>query len=273
MRVVTNEATIQRNRRISQMSFLFSLVALLASFIFGNTLAGQSETTAIYFNCGVLPTLFFLILFAVRMANNWVREPLPWDALQEAVRGLSSNAVLYHFIFPARHVLIAPMGIFVLYPLFQDRRIIVRGDKWRMPTGFLGQIFVFMRQEAIGNPSRDAKAEAYFMKQILTKKFPDAEIEVQPVIVFISPRAQVTIEEDPSVPVTFATSGDSPELKDYLKSLKNEDRPTLTKDQIQELDDSFIYNVNKEALAAEEAARGDEPDDDFDDDDEVDDDE
>ncbi|NDJ87245.1 MAG: hypothetical protein GYB66_15310 [Chloroflexi bacterium] len=243
MRVVQNDAVIQRNRRIAQMSFFFSLIALLVSFIFGSTIIGDDETAALYFNCGILPTLFLIILFAVRMANSWIREPVPWESLQEAVRGLNPNAVLYHFVFPARHVLIGPMGVFVLYPMFQDRQVYVNDDRWRMPGGFLGSLLIFMRQEAIGNPTRDARAEAQLFQRIVDQRFPEIGVEVQPLIVFTSPRAKVELEGQQSVPVVFATNVGSPTLKEYLKSIKDEERVTLSKEQIEALENETIYQA------------------------------
>lgn len=241
MRVVTQEATIERNRRIAQFSFLFSLVALAAAFIFGNSLASSNDSAAFYFNCGVLPAMFMIIIFSVRMANNWIREPVPWTAIQEAVRGLSSNAVLYHFIFPARHVLIGPMGVYVIYPLFQERRIVVRDDRWRMPGGMFSGILTFMRQEGLGDPVRDATIEAQFMQRYLSKRFPDTDIEVQPVIFVVNPRAQVEIEGAPSIPITFGDSAQGTTLKDYLKSQKESEHGTLSAEQIEEMEDDLIY--------------------------------
>ncbi len=241
MRVVTQEATIERNRRIAQFSFIFSLVALAAAFFFGNSLASSESSAAFYFNCGILPALFMVIIFSVRMANNWIREPVPWTSIQEAVRGLSSNAVLYHFIFPARHVLFSPMGVFIIYPLFQERRIVVRDDRWRMPGSIFSGILTFMRQEGLGDPVRDATIEAQFMQRFLIKRFPDTAIEVQPIIFIVNPKTEVEIQGAPSLPVTFATEEQGTTLKEYLKSQKDSDRYTLSEEEIDQLDDEMIY--------------------------------
>lgn len=239
MRVITHDATIERNRRIAQYSFFFSLIALLAAFFFGNSLAGGNETIAIYFNCGVLPALFMVILFSVRMANNWVREPLPWNSIQEALRG--QHGTLYHFVFPARHVLVSPTGVYVLFPLFQDRRIVVRDDNWQIPGGPFARVLTFMRQEAIGNPPRDAKTEAAAFQKLLDEKFPGTSVQVQPVIVFTHPKAYADVEGETSVPVAYTMAKREPLLKDYLRLQKDQGRATLTPEQVEELNNSFIY--------------------------------
>lgn len=241
MRVVTNEAFIKRNRQWAQFSFLISIAILIGSLFFGNSLVGDNPDAALFMNCLLPPMLFFLILFSVRMSNQWIREPVAWSSIEEGLRGHSSNAVLYHYVMPARHVLISPNGIFVLTPYFQDRPVVVKDDRWRMPGGPVAALMIFLRQEQIGNPTRDAKTEAVFVQRLLNKKFPDNDFEVQPVIVFINPGATVSIEGEPSVPITFVNSDLEPQLKDYLREVKEEDRPTLTKEQIDELEDDLIY--------------------------------
>lgn len=244
MRVVTQEQTIQRNRQIAQISFFVSLAALVGSFLFGNQLAGNDEAVAFYFNCAILPTLFLLILFAVRMANNWIREPLPWTVLEKAVvDSAGREATIYHFVMmPARHVLITSYGIFLLVPMFQDRPIVIKGDQWFIPGGFFARLMVFMRQEGLGNPIFVAKTEAEFVQRAINKKL-ETDIEVQPVIVFISPQAKLMVEAEPSVPVTVATAegNDVPKLSAYLLDQKRQSRPTLTAPQIEALDNEFVY--------------------------------
>lgn len=238
MRVITNDAFIQRNRRFAHLSFFGSAIALLAAFLF--SYSGDPDTV-FYIQCGVFPALFLTILFAVRMMNSWVREPLPWIGIQEAVRGISSKAVLYHFVFPSKHVLISPMGVYTFLTLFHDRHIQVKDDQWRMPGGAFSAILSVMRQERIGNPTRDAKIEAQFFQRILDKYFPDNEIEVQPVIVFLNPNVEVEIEGEQSVPITFASDNHEPTIKAFLRSQKDKGFETLTEEQIDELDDHAIY--------------------------------
>ncbi len=243
MRVLTQEQTIKRNRQIAQISFFLSLAALVGSFLFGNQLASGNEVAAFYFNCAILPTLFLLILFAVRMANNWIREPLPWVALEQAaLESVGQNATLYHFIMmPARHVLVTTFGIFLLVPLFQDRPIVIRGDKWTIPGGLFARILIFMRQEGLGNPIFVAKTEAEYVQRLINKKV-ESDITVQPVIVFLSPQAKVLVESPASIPVTFAKAeGDLPKLSAYLQEQKKQSHSTLTAQQIEALDNEFIY--------------------------------
>lgn len=276
MRVVTNENTIHRNRQISQYSFFAGIGIIIASLFFGGRIAETSEDATFFVNC-VLPFfLLGLILFAVRMSNQWIREPVPWKALQDALQGYSSDATLYHYIFPARHVLIAPSGVYVLMTYFHDRPIRVTDDRWYMPGGITQSIFTFMRQERIGNPTLEAKLEAELLQRFLDKHLEGHGVEVHPVIVFIHPRAQLLLRGEQSIPVVYAkatkkkdkpkrTDNDQPDsdevddndesdeseteqtvnprmsLREYLQQQKKAGRATLKPEQISVLEDLLIY--------------------------------
>lgn len=242
MRVVTQEKVIQRNRQLAQISFFFSIAALVGAFLATNSLGNDNPEVAFYIQCGVMPLLFLVILFSVRMANNWIREPVPWNALQEALRGISSESTLYHYVMmPARHVLVAPSGVYLVYPLFQDRPIVINGKRFNMPGGIFARILVFMRQESVGDPVALSQLEAKYASKLINDTV-GAAIEVQPIIAFIHPAAKVLVEEEPPVPVVATASGkDIPTLKEYLKSQKSEGHATLTQDQIDALDEKYIY--------------------------------
>jgi hypothetical protein len=181
------------------------------------------------------------MLFAVRTSNKWIREPVAWNALPEGLKGISSDAVLYQYVLPAEHVLVAPQGVFALSPLFHDRPLIVRDNKFRIPGGPFGTVFTFMRQEQLGNPIARAMEAAEAVQEVLDEHFPDNNIDVQPVIVFTHPNTRVELDGEQEVPVVFALSKQNPSLKDFVKSQETVEGGTLTAEQIDELDDIYIY--------------------------------
>lgn len=239
MRVVTNAAFIQRNRTIAQASFFFSIIVLAGSFFLTTQYA--NEENGFIFNCLVVPALFSAMLFAVRTSNKWIREPVAWNALPEGLKGVSNDSVLYQYVLPAEHVLISPRGVFVLLPLFHDRPLVVKDNDFRIPGGPFGAIFTFMRQEHIGNPIARVNEAADVVQEVFDEHFPDKDIEVQPVIVFTHPETKVTLEGEQDVPVVFALSKQNPSLKDFVKSFDITEEGTLSKEEIDELDDIFIY--------------------------------
>src|SRR5215207_4056948 len=130
MRVETNSKLVRRNRQIAQYLFFFSFGVLLLGLFVTNQQAASMQANDLLLG-GILPSLVVLLAFittitSVRMTNMWVREPRPEVALREGLKGLSNKSVLYNYYhLPARHVLIAPQGVFVITTRFQEGRFTV----------------------------------------------------------------------------------------------------------------------------------------------------
>lgn len=238
MRVVTNEALISRNKKISQALYFGSFILLIASFFFLNQLAASDAVYA--FQCVLIPVMFGLVLVAVRMTNTWVRQPHPWEAIPQGLKGISADNTLYNYLFPfAEHVLVGPNGIFVLETRFHDRPQKVVGDEWQDSKG----LFTFMRQEQLGNPSRDAQQKASAVSAFLQELTGDSSLEALPIVVFTHPNAEITMEGEQSVPVVYAFGSrkEKNSLKNLLQQMKGAEHPTLTPQQQALLDDTLLY--------------------------------
>jgi hypothetical protein len=235
MRVVTNEKLISRNKQIAQVLFFVSLAVLAGSFFFSSNI---DEDVALYFQCLVLPTMLLLVMLSVRMTNQWVRQPFPWIAIREGLKGVGPESVMYSFLLPAPYVIVSPQGIFAIVSRFQDRPQKVVDDKWQ--TSF--SILAFMRQEQLGNPSHEARLKAKQTEAFLQELLGDDSIQVQPVVVFHHPNAEVVMEGKQTVPVLYASTEKKKDtLKQYLKDAKKQGFPTLSKDQLEELDNVLLY--------------------------------
>jgi len=234
MRVVTNDKLIARNKQLAQILFFVSIAFLLGSFFFGNRIPPEF---AVYFQCVLLPVMLVMVVTSVRLTNNWVRQPVPWDAIQKGLKGVSSDAVMYNYLMPANHVIVHPTGIFAITTRFQDAAQAVSDDKWKSKAGVL----TYMRQEQLGNPTLDALNKAAQTEVFLQELLQDESIKVQPLIVFTHPNAEVTMEGVQTVPVLYANDKKKPSLKDHLRDAKKSEHPTLSKEQIAALDDVLLY--------------------------------
>jgi hypothetical protein len=244
MQIVTNETLVKRNRKFATILFVFSMIILgIGFFVANGSLLGfntiESTDPALYMLCmpAVLLVGFAATLASVRMTNLWLRPPHPEDAIQENLKGLSNKSRLYNYYhFPARHVLICPQGIFVIVTRFQDGRFAVKDDKWKTHRSFIGRTFSLFRLDGLGNPTRDALQAAEFIRNITEGYDPD--LMVQPLIMFISPRAEVEIE-DSTVPVLYADPKTKPNLKEHLRDIqkaKNMQGPKDLEDFIEEFE-------------------------------------
>jgi hypothetical protein len=214
MRVVINEALINRNRKISHALFFISLGGMIFGFIFTWTADPQSQASQL--SCLILPILLLLTLTSVRMANVWVREPRPLDMLDHGLKGIGPQYAIFHHLLPAPHVLVGPEGVFTLTIVWQSKSYRVVGKRWHGDQGFLRKLNSYMRQDLIGNPFNDAALHAGQVQRLVNKVAPEAEIAVQPLVVLTHPAAIVELE-DPLYPVLYADPKKKPSLRQFLR--------------------------------------------------------
>jgi hypothetical protein len=242
MRVETNEKLLRRNRKIAQYLFFASFgVPIVGLFLINQQAANPtSESVLVGFVIPllVLPAAYIITMISVRLANLWVRAPRPEIVIPEGLKGIGSKSVLYnYFHFPARHLLISPQGVFAVVTRFQDGQFTVDGNKWMTRRTVLGRVFGIFRMDSVGNPTEDALRAASHVQKLLE---PIASgVHVQPVIVFVDPRAQVNVVKT-DVPVAYASSKRDPALKDYVRGFGKEKRLTLTAEQIEAFEEATL---------------------------------
>lgn len=246
MRVVTNEAHLSRYRRFSHILFFVSLAGMAAGFFY--TWTADTATSA-NVSCFLLPALLFMTLISVRMANQWIREPRPERVLEESLKGVGRRYTLFQYILPAPHVLIGPEGVFTITPQWHERQYHVSGKKWSGDRSLFARISGYMRQDLLGNPFNDAAFHAQEMQKLVDKLEPDSGIEVQPLVVFTSPKVTLDID-DPVIPVLYANPKKKPSLRDYLRDLKGQERPTLSEESLDEIDRLYGLVTREEIAAA-----------------------
>lgn len=242
MRIETNEDLVSRNRKIATYMFIFSLIVLVLGFLAANGDAFGITFLSANLYLAVMPILLIVglaaTLISVRMTNYWIRMPRPEDAIREGLKGLSNKSVLYNYLhLPARHVLICPQGIFVIATRFQDGRIAVDEDKWQTRRSPLSAVFSMFRMDGIGDPTSDATKAAEHIQDYVDEI--NADIKVQPLILFVDPRAKIEVGET-TIPVLHADPKSHISLKDYLRKIPKEERTPLTDEEIQAFEEATI---------------------------------
>ncbi|MEL7436074.1 MAG: hypothetical protein AAFN11_19165, partial [Chloroflexota bacterium] len=53
------------------------------------------------------------------------------------------------------------------------------------------------------------------------------DVEVQPLVVFVSPKVEITFEGESSVPILFADEKKSPNLNDYMRDLNRAQKDNI----------------------------------------------
>lgn len=235
MRVETNERLARRNRQIAQYLFFATFGILLLGLIVINqqatTVTEDNVLLVTLLQTATLPVAFITTIISVRMTNLWVRQPRPEVVIREGLKGISNKSVLYNYYhFPARHVLIAPQGVFAIVTRFQEGHFVVEGDKWTARKSAIGRVMGIFRFDNIGNPTNDAVRAAAHVKALLQPIAPD--VDVYPVVVFVDPKAEI-VAVNSTVPVVYPLGKKSPVLKDLLRDAGKDKRMSLTPEQIE----------------------------------------
>ncbi|WP_423224452.1 hypothetical protein [Candidatus Amarolinea aalborgensis] len=206
MQVYTNQKYIQRRATIGKWTTGVALVVLLA----GSIISFMSNTA-------LLPVALACLLLGFVGANvgsfymrRFVRKPRPDEVIASSLKGLDDRYEFFAWHLPAPNVLLCPAGLFVFVTRDQEGKITVTKNNWKQPFSIV-RLFTAFSQEALGNPAREVMEEVGRVKQWIKQVKPDLEIEPQPVVVFVSNKTELTLN-DASVPVIFAK-----DLKDYLR--------------------------------------------------------
>ncbi|RMG81016.1 MAG: NERD domain-containing protein [Chloroflexi bacterium] len=222
MRIETNKKLVKRNSQLSNYLFFATMAVLIGGFLITNGWLFNDTLGALSILLAPLLLVLGLVMtvVSVRMTNLWARTPRPEDALEEGLKGLSNNSVLYNYYhFPSRHVLICPQGVFAIVTPWQAGRHTVEGSRWKAHYSLPGRIMATLRFDAIGNPMDKATKQAEHVKKLLTQIGVE-DVEVQPLVVMVDEKAEIE-QNEPAVPVLFAFKK-KPNLRDYLRDLKRQ---------------------------------------------------
>lgn len=240
MRTFTNEKRIRRNRKLSQIVTIVTLIVLGGSLALSIAMSPEQQMSMVWLYCVIVPVGFVGFILSLYMTNQWLRYPHPEEVLTEALKGLGNNYTFYNYYLPAYHVVVAPRGVFAITTRFQTGEFFVKGSRWRSRDGIVARLFRFVRQEGLGNPMADAKQAAGAVQEWLNEILPEANIEVEPVVAFIA--ENVTIEaEDPDVPVVYADTDRTPNLHQHItETVRAKDRRVLTRDDRQAIEEAAV---------------------------------
>jgi len=249
MRIVTNKKLVRRNRQMASWLFLGTLGLLIGGFIFINYtfLTGNTpQAWIILAQALALPVALILTIFSVRMTNLWAREPYPDKAIEEGLKGISKKSVLYNYYhMPARHILIAPQGIFAITTRWHDGEFTVEGDSWKTHKRAMSRFFSAMRMDGVGDPMRDAEDAAKHVEKLFKDIAPD--IEVKPLVVFVSEKVEIEINE-PTIDVLYTNEKQKPNLSEFMRELNRQQKDNmqqkvelpLTQEQIDAFEDATL---------------------------------
>jgi hypothetical protein len=191
MRVIANTKKIERNRKIGLFTSFGSLIVL----VIGLVLSFQPNMIGLAY--GALLVGLITSQIGIYYGNRWGRSPRIDERLTQGLKGLDDRYTLYHYIAPVPHLLTGPSGIWVLVPQYQEGTILYENKRFKQQG--VGVFKRFFAQEGLGRPEMEAQSYQQEMKKFLQKELPEgSQPEVQPLIVFINPKASVQVSESPT---------------------------------------------------------------------------
>jgi hypothetical protein len=226
MKNVVNEVKVARGARVAKIATFAGLGFLVVGLIISLVLQ-QSPL--------LLLSLAFLFLgllvstIGTANMNRWVREPRADQALVQGLKGFDDRYRLYNYVLPAPHVLLSPAGLYVLTALGQDGVIRYEGDRFHRDFS-LGRLLRFMVDEGLGKPFAEADAQVKALHRFLAEHDVDGEVEIQNVVVFYNPRADLIVT-DPARPVTNP--------KGLKRAVRKQQSDKLSSDQYRRLQALF----------------------------------
>jgi hypothetical protein len=227
MRLVVDDTKIARGARLGKIATFVGLGFLLAGFIISLTLR---DLTFLWVSLGCLVVGMLISSVGTMNMNRWVREPRADQALAQGLKGFDDRYVLYSYSLPVPHVLLSPVGLFVLTAMGQDGTIHYDGNKFRRDFS-LGRLFRFMAEEGLGRPLAEAEREVETLRQYVAEREVAEDVEIQNVVVFYNPRAELDVSDAP-VPIV-----DPKGLKKAIRKQTDGKLPARQYDALRELFD------------------------------------
>jgi hypothetical protein len=193
MRVVKNENLIKRNGRIGQWTSLGALAVLGL----GMYLSFQRPDLFVY-SIGALILGFTMTQVGMHFSSRFGRSPRPDERLDAGLKGLPGDATLYHYSAPVPHLLVGPMGLWVLLPYQQRGAVTYERNRWRLRGGgFMQAYMTIFGQEGLGRPDAEADGQMQAMRRHLVKCIDESSLpSINAILVFTNDRAQIEVASE-----------------------------------------------------------------------------
>jgi len=229
MKIIVNDQLIARRARLGKIFTFAGLGLLLVGLIISLVM---TQTSFFLVSLGCLLGGIIASSIGTANMNRWVREPRAEQVLARGLKGFDDRYRLYNYTLPAPHVLLTPTGVYVLTAMLQEGAIRYEGGRWHRDFS-LGRAIRFLGDEGLGRPFATGDNEVLAMQRFLEQHEVAEGVEIENVLVFVHPKAQVDVHEPPR-PVVMPK-----DLKRAIRSGQNKLSPDRYR-RLQELLESQV---------------------------------
>ncbi len=219
MKIVVDEKKLARNGKLARgivLGVVAAAMGLMIAVLLGTTSPVFTTINPLYILLGevvIIVAMFAIARIGFAYAGKYLSMMRPEKVFRDSLKGLDRKYTLMLFEKPTDYLLVEPGGLTVLIPRAQDTRVRFAGGKWHGNRTMMRTLMG--RDEAIGDPHKDATSALAAIKKMLDAHAPDIKVPLRAAIVFVNP--SVTLDAEPGpIPVLRAD-----QLKDFLRGPGN----------------------------------------------------
>jgi hypothetical protein len=193
MKIISDQPALRRRASLAHAASLGGLLVLLGSVALSLWKPDWSTVSTVLLFAG-----FAVSVAGIAYANRWVKRPRPEQVLGLALKGLSDQHRLYHYTRFGDHILLTPNSVVVIESVPLEGLFTYKDGRWKQKIS-LSRATRFLVEEHLGDPIQRAQASAAAVQEYLGDGLPaEAQLPVQPVVVFTHPFAQVQVDSPPA---------------------------------------------------------------------------
>ncbi|MCJ7650976.1 MAG: hypothetical protein MUP85_20385 [Candidatus Lokiarchaeota archaeon] len=209
MKTSINTKLIKRNKKIAQITLYGSLALLTIGFVWTIRNPEPSKT---YFGYFILIPAYLLVQISIYMSNRWGKSPRPDEIVAQALKGLDDKFTLYSYTTAVPHLLLGPIGVWIINPYHHSGEISYDPDKQRyLQKGGPNFISKHFSQEGLPNIKKDVAGLKKEFIAYLEKKSIQYDEDLKVINLFYSENAVLKTSNAPEINLK------SEKLKDFVR--------------------------------------------------------
>ena len=231
MEAFVNQRKVKVNTGIGRWTSVAGLVILIGGLVVSLLNPSLAWASMLSLLLGFLASVV-----GAYYINHWTRTPRADQLLDRALKGISNQYHMYHYLLPVRHAMLGPTGLFLFRAYLHEGPVTYDGQKWKQKLT-LGRILGFSGQDSLADPVRDVLLDQKRFRNWLAARMPEQDIpEIHPFIVFVREGVELDVQET-AVPVVEAR-----QLKGAVRRIERE--------RTERLDEGELYEIERAMLGS-----------------------
>ncbi len=201
MKLSINVKLIERNKKIAQITLYISLALLTIGFIW--TLRNPEPSKSLIGYLILIPA-YLLVQVSIFMANRWGKSPRPDEIVVKALKGLDDKYTLYNFTAGVPHLLVGPIGVWIINPYHHKGEISYNLEKKQYKQkGGSNFILKQFAQEGLPNITREVSSLKRDLYKYFKEKSIHIDIEPEVINLFYSDNIILLTNKAPEINLKF----------------------------------------------------------------------